>query len=150
MDYATLIQGSKQRIVGTPDLTEVSTVGVERHNLTMRMALRWFARSTNAFSKKVENHRHAMALYAVWYNFVRPHMSLSRPYATTPAMAAGLTTQLHDMECLATDVVDGWLGRVHTSTNQIRRPGDRERVAGIPVTLSYLDLALRTISVNRP
>ena len=56
--------------------------------------MRRFTRLTNAFSKKVENHCHALALYFVWYNFVRIHKSLR----VTPAMAAGVTDTLRDME----------------------------------------------------
>ena len=63
-------------------------------NLTMRMGMRRFTRLTNAFSKKVENHLHMLSLYFMYYNFVRIHKSLRM----TPAMAAGLTTELHDME----------------------------------------------------
>ncbi len=48
---------------------------VERANLTMRMAMRRFTRLTNAFSKKLENHAHMVALYALWYNFVRVHQN---------------------------------------------------------------------------
>ena len=57
------------------------------HNLTMRMSMRRFTRLTNAFSKKVQNHIYSVALYAVWFNFIRPHSSLK---GETPAQAAGL------------------------------------------------------------
>ena len=100
VDYATDVRGSKRRVLGHPDMSEVGTSYVERHNLTLRMCLRRFTRRTNAFSKKVENHAHSMALFAVWYNWVRPHQSLRTPYATTPAMAAGLTSQLNGMDWL--------------------------------------------------
>jgi hypothetical protein len=63
----------------------------------MRMSMRRFTRLTNAFSKKVENHCHALALYFVWYNFCRIHKSLR----VTPAMAAGVADTLHDMEWIA-------------------------------------------------
>jgi IS1 family transposase len=82
-----------QRIQGEPDPTFISTSYVERHNLTTRMSLRRFTRLTNAFSKKLENHCHALALYFVWYNYARRHRTLR----ISPAMAAGLTPTLWDM-----------------------------------------------------
>lgn len=85
----------KTRITGKPDREHVSTSHVERHNLTMRMSLRRFTRLTNAFSKKVDNHCHALALYFVWYNFCRQHKSLG---GVSPAMAAGVSDTLRDME----------------------------------------------------
>jgi hypothetical protein len=60
----------------------------------MRMAMRRFTRLTNALSKKLENHAHMVALYALWYNFVRVHKTLR----TSPAMAAGIETRLWSME----------------------------------------------------
>ncbi len=79
---------------GNPDPKHISTSFVERQNLTMRMQMRRFTRLTNAFSKKFENHCHALALYFVWYNFCRPHKSLN---GSSPAMAAGLTDTLMSM-----------------------------------------------------
>ena len=84
----------KRRVEGDPDPAHVSTSHVERQNLTMRMQMRRFTRLTNAFSKKVENHMHMVALYTVWYNFVRIHKSLR----VTPAMAAGITDRVWSME----------------------------------------------------
>jgi hypothetical protein len=81
-------------ITGDPDPKHVSTSYAERANLTMRMAMRRFTRLTNAFSKKLENHAHMVALYALWYNFVRIHKTLR----ISPAMAAGIETQLWSMD----------------------------------------------------
>jgi IS1 family transposase len=84
----------KQAIEGLPDFDHISTSHVERHNLTMRMQMRRFTRLTNAFSKKLENHYHALSLYFVFYNFVRLH----KTHRMTPAMAAGITDRLWSME----------------------------------------------------
>jgi IS1 family transposase len=84
----------KTRITGNPDRAHVSTSYVERQNLTMRMSMRRFTRLTNAFSKKLENHHHAQALYFMYYNFVRIHKTLKM----TPAMAAGIADRLWSME----------------------------------------------------
>lgn len=67
---------------------------VERMNLNIRMGNRRFARLTNAFSKKIENHLHMLSLYFVHYNFCRIHRSLRM----SPAMAAGVTDTLRDMD----------------------------------------------------
>lgn len=86
----------KITISGKPDPAHVSTSYVERHNLTMRMCMRRFTRLTNAFSKKLANHEHSLALYFAYYNFVRVHKSLR----TSPAMAAGISDRLWSMEDL--------------------------------------------------
>lgn len=84
----------KHKVTGNPDSKHVSTSYVERANLTMRMAMRRLTRLANAFSKKLENHAHMVALYALWYNFVRIHKTLRM----SPAMAAGIETRLWSME----------------------------------------------------
>jgi IS1 family transposase len=82
----------KERIEGNPDMKHVSTSYVERQNLTMRMSMRRFTRLTNAHSKKVANHCHALAIYFVWYNWARFNSAVR----VSPAMAAGLTDKLLD------------------------------------------------------
>jgi len=86
--------GSEKRIItGDPDMKKISTSYVERQNLTMRMNMRRFTRLTNAFSKKLENHMHAISLYFMHYNFVRIHKSLK----VTPAMEAGISKTLWEI-----------------------------------------------------
>jgi IS1 family transposase len=84
----------KETITGNPDPKHISTSYTERANLTMRMSMRRFTRLTNAFSKKLQNHEHMVALYAIWYNFVRIHKTLRM----SPAMAAGIESRLWSME----------------------------------------------------
>jgi hypothetical protein len=79
---------------GHPDPEHISTSYVERQNLTMHMGMRRMTRLTNAFSKKLENLSAAVALHFMWYNFGRVHKTLSKPYPTTPAMAAGVTDHI--------------------------------------------------------
>jgi 3-methyladenine DNA glycosylase/8-oxoguanine DNA glycosylase len=91
--------GAKKNVVeGEPDMAKVSTSYVERSNLSIRMQNRRFTRLTNAFSKKLDNHIHALALYFAFYNFCRIHKTLR----VTPAMAAGLTDRVWDL----TDIVE--------------------------------------------
>lgn len=90
----TCIGIRKTCITGDPDPDHVSTSHVERQNLTMRMAMRRFTRLTNAFSKKVENLAHAVALHFMHYNFVRVHQTLR----ITPAMAAGVSDHVWEIE----------------------------------------------------
>lgn len=75
---------------GSPDPKHISTSYVERANLTMRMSMRRFTRLTNAFSKKLDNHEHMLAIYFLYYNFCRVHQTLR----VTPAMEAGLTSSV--------------------------------------------------------
>lgn len=87
--------GTQRRIInGKPDRKDVPTSMVERQNLTMRMSMRRFTRLTNAFSKKIENLKHAVALHFMYYNFVRQHQTLR----VSPAMAAGVTEHLWDIK----------------------------------------------------
>ena len=87
-------------ITGHPDSSKISTSYAERQNLTMRMSMRRFTRLTNAFSKKLENLEHAVALHFMYYNFARPHKTLT-PVASigiTPAMAAGVSFHIWTVE----------------------------------------------------
>ncbi len=91
--------GTNSRVItGYPDLSKISTSFAERQNLTMRMSMRRFTRLTNAFSKKLDNHMLAIALYFMHYNFVRPHKTLANPYPRTPAMAAGVSNRVWTIE----------------------------------------------------
>lgn len=84
--------GTETKVIqGTPDNAHICTSYIERQNLTMRMSMRRFIRLSNGFSKKVENHMHAVSLHFMNYNFARPHKTLSKPYPKTPTMAAGIT-----------------------------------------------------------
>lgn len=97
------IGARKSVVTGEPDAKHISTSYAERQNLTMRMHMRRFTRLTNAFSKKVENHAHAVALHFMYYNFVRIHQTLK----ISPAMAAGVTDRLWEVSDIV-DVLDAW------------------------------------------
>jgi len=87
----------RRKVIGKPDRKGISTSHVERQNLTMRMSMRRFTRLTNAFSKKVENLNHAVALHFMFYNYGRIHQTLR----VTPAMEAGLTDHVWSLEEIA-------------------------------------------------
>ena len=100
-------------IQGSPDEAHIATSYVERSNLNLRMGVRRFTRLTNAFGKKLENQVHSLALWLVYYNFVRVHKTLRM----SPAMAAGLTETLYDI---------GWLADlVEDRTPKPKRPGPK-------------------------
>jgi IS1 family transposase len=99
---AQFTASKKTRIGGNPDIEHVSTSFVERQNLTMRMHMRRFTRLTNGFSKKLENHAHAVALHMMYYNFVRIHKTLR----VTPAMAADITDRLWEISDIVKLVED--------------------------------------------
>ena len=84
-------------VAGRPDKKHVSTSYIERSNLTLRMSCRRFTRLTNGFSKKVENHAHAVALHMMFYNFGRIHKTLR----VTPAMQAGIADHVWTLEEIA-------------------------------------------------
>ena len=94
---SAFVSAEKKRINGDPDDAHVSTSYVERQNLTMRMSCRRFTRLTNAFSKKVENHAHAVALHFMYYNFGRIHKTLR----VTPAMEAGVAKHVWSLAEIA-------------------------------------------------
>ena len=91
---AECLGATKVPVEGNPERKHISTSYVERQNLNMRMGMRRFTRLTNAFSKKLENHCHALALYFMFYNFCRIHKTLK----VAPAMAAAVTDKLWSMD----------------------------------------------------
>jgi IS1 family transposase len=93
---ATCIGIDVRYISGNPDPKHVSTSFVERQNLSVRMSLRRYTRLTNAFSRKLENHAAAVALYYFAYNLIKIHGTLR----CSPAMAAGVTNRLWDISDL--------------------------------------------------
>jgi IS1 family transposase len=97
------IGATKGLVSGPPDLKHISTSYSERNNLNVRMHSRRMTRLTNAFSKKMENHAHAMALHFLYYNFVRIHKTLK----VTPAMAAGVTDRLWEVADMV-NVLEAW------------------------------------------
>jgi len=84
----------RARIIGDPDPAHVSTSYAERMNLQIRMSMRRFTRLTNAHSKKIQNHMHALALFFMCYNFAKIHQTLR----ITPAMAAGVSDHVWSLE----------------------------------------------------
>ena len=94
-------------ICGNPDPDNISTSYAERNNLTMRMGMRWFTRLTNGFSKKVDNHIHAISLHFMYYNFCRIHSTIK----TTPAMEAGIVTRIFSLEDVIRLSDDYWKDR---------------------------------------
>ena len=96
--------GTERTVIrGRPDPDHISTSYVERQNLSMRMGIRRFTRLTNAFSKKLANHVHALSIYFMHYNFVRIHQTLR----CSPAMEAGVTDRLWSLEDMVR-TVDEW------------------------------------------
>jgi hypothetical protein len=95
---AECIGAKKQAIEGDPDPAHISTSFAERSNLSMRTFMRRFTRLALGFSKEFENHCHMVALYAVWYNFVKQHKSLNK---LSPAMAAGGSDRLWSVDDIA-------------------------------------------------
>jgi len=83
-----------ETVTGDPKAENICTSHVERQNLSMRMGMRRFTRLTNAFSRKIENHAAAVAVYFMWYNFGRIHQTLR----VTPAMEAGVTDHVWSAE----------------------------------------------------
>lgn len=92
-----------KKVSGSPDPEHISTSLVERQNLTIRMSMRRFTRLTNAFSRKLENLTAAVSLHFMYYNFARPHQTLTKRYGTptTPAMAAGVADHIWSLTEIA-------------------------------------------------
>jgi IS1 family transposase len=126
--------GSKEEPVeGRPDPRHISASYAEQANLSMRMGTRRLTRLTNAFSKKAENHSHAMAIYFMRYNFVHIH----RPLRCTSATAAGVTAKLWELGRYGNGI--GGMGK--QSGSEIKRshyPG-RAAVAGVSLRSDHFD-----------
>ncbi len=103
MRIAECIGARKQRIEGDPDWAHVSTSYSVRNNLNIRMHSCRMTRPTNAFSKKVANHAHAMALHFLYYNFVR----VCKTLCMSPARAAGVTKRLWEMSDVV-EMLEAW------------------------------------------
>lgn len=91
----------KTPITGNADMDNVLPCDVERSNPNMRMSMRRFTRLTSAFSRKAENHTHAVSLFFMFYNFCRPHATLTKAaegIKTTPAIAAGIADHVWTVE----------------------------------------------------
>ncbi len=93
---ARFVQAQCEVVTGDPDCKHVPTGYIERQNLTMRMSMRRFTHLINGFSKKVQNHMHAISLHFMHYNFCRIHKSLK----VTPAMEAGIADSVFDLESI--------------------------------------------------
>ena len=100
--------GMKRRMSGHPDMAMVTNAHVERNNLTIRMSNRRYIRRTNGFSKRLFSHRNALALYFLYYNFIRPHKTLGS--FDTPAMAAGLAEHPYTMTWIG-ELIEEYLGQ---------------------------------------
>ena len=98
----SIVDSKRIHVIGHPDMEALGTSHVERQNLTLRMSIRRFTRLTNAYSKKIENHCHAVALFLLYYNFCRIHETIR----VTPAMEAGLAGHLLDIGWIAELVAD--------------------------------------------
>jgi hypothetical protein len=114
---AKCIGSDMKTVIGRPDPDHVSTSYVERQNLTMRMQMRRFTRLTNGFSKKWENHAHAVALHYMHYNFCRIHQSLR----VTPAMEAGIANHVWSIEDMVALIPKPTVGPFKTDRELFRR-----------------------------
>lgn len=100
---AICVVAEKKIITSNPDPEHISMSYAERANFTVRMHMHRFTRLTNAFSTKLDNHVRAIALHAMFYNFVRVHQTLE----ITPAMATGITQHLQEMNDIV-ELIDAW------------------------------------------
>ena len=137
MKYAHMISGS---LDDKGDYSEFGTSHVESHNLTIRMSNKRYSRLTNAFSRKAQSHLYQTALYVVWYNWIRPHSTLTKRNGgkpTTPAMAANKATRPFSLEDLVR-VIDaanppGPRGKYQPRTKRPEQVLVRPRPSGTPV-----------------
>jgi hypothetical protein len=153
---AECIGCERHRVEGSPDPKHISTSFAERQNLTMRMHMRRFTRLTNAFSKKVENHVHSLALFTTYYNFVRVHKTLRM----SPAMAAGASDRLWDIGDIvalveAAEAKPGKRGPYKARVaglnppQHVGRKPDRKQRLGLVVANPDRDVARRRVSFRQ-
>jgi IS1 family transposase len=115
---------SVERVVikGNPDPDHISTSYIERFNLSSRMQMRRFTRLSNGFSKKLDNHRAAVALWVCFYNFCRVHETLR----CTPAMALGVTDHIWSVaELVQAALAPSDVPPLPTGPKTTLRPGTR-------------------------
>lgn len=89
-----LVSIRRKRKIGEPNMDEATTCHIERTNLSLRQFTRRFNRCTLGYSKTLDNHKHAVALFVTHFNFCRVHSAIG----TTPARAAGLTDHTWKIE----------------------------------------------------
>ena len=107
-----------RQVYGEHTTDKASTSFVERFNLTVRMSLRRYSRKTNGFSKAIDNHKNMVDLFALYYNFIRPHETLG----TTPAVAARIALRPHSLDWLVGRMERRQVRERHRQRDRVRLP----------------------------